>query len=357
MKVDKAVSTNKDILNEFNASTIKYESLLKSLIEQKFTAIKRECEQNQKSPNSKAFLKRWRKRNRNVLNERRQCVGNVVIENKNIDAGNIKNDSIDVTEKTQVEQSEKGSRTNQEIVSECIQTSSSNVDDMRSCTIDEMVKSDTEIVSNEGTITKPIRSARRNSNTSKKTSTSTPIVEFNIEQEQHNRSRILEARSISAQCSPIFPRQSFDATNEIGFPHRMCSRKNASHDSVNTDSIVQVNEDMEMPSCSTMAELKLKRNSANETINKIISNSSFKSKTNSNKLTLSELASTGVTTTSTMKTPAATTMSSSTIHNVSTNCILGRVKHHGSDESHKIRKFRSLYCFHCCFFSFSFIPS
>lgn len=365
MKVDKAVSTTKEISNELNGTTIKYESLLKSLIEQKFTAIKRECEQNQKPSKSKTFFKRWRRRrNIDTMNEERQC-GDNIIENKMIEvcdpiAGNV-SDSVAATEE-QVNHDENKSRSNRKVVSETIQMNSNEVDDALSCAIDETVKLNAETGSGEGAIVKPIRSARRSSSISKRTTLSTPTVEFNFEQEQqqqqqHHRLRVLEARSISAQCSPIFPRQSFDASTKTSIPQRMCSRANTSDDSVCssvcTDSVVQVIDDMEAPSSSTMTKLKTKRNSANESINNI-SSSSLKSKANSNKLTSSDLTSAGaknktittITATTTATTATQSTMpaamSSSKVHIVPTNCISGRRKH-GSDESHKIRKFSSLF--------------
>lgn len=321
-------------MNDFSG-TIKYESLLKSLIEHKFTAIKRDCALSDKRSNAKTLLKRWRaeKESASAGRQRGDLMENASVDVSTQVAGSA-SECLDVAEE-RVIQSEKASCTSEDANSE---------DAPAGVVADEAPKPDEQVAPNDGAISKPILSARRSSGTSRRTGISTPAVEFSLEQEQRSRLRVLEARSISAQCSPIFPRQSFDAPPRTAIPQRVSPRPNASEDSVsssaNTDSVARAADDPETPSCSTMAPSKAKRSSANESINNISSNS-LRSKVNSNKLTSSDLASSGATSRMAV-TPTATTMSSSTIHNVPANCISGRRKHHGSEESRKIRKFGPL---------------
>lgn len=308
MKVDKAVSTNNDIADgggpttDLHNGTLHYESILNRLVERKILAIKRDCEQTERK------LKQQRKRNclggllfgkrrhqpehnetiiDNSINTKiiestshptsvhrmNECAavadtmatatnGTVISPNRNklIECSN-RRQSIDANAKP-----------NEQCPEDCVGGISSTIASSHAAVvqIDEVTKSPSP--SHLHSISEVLRPARKIStdtvvslpSTSKHTTFSAPTpiggggsgdgAVTSIDQEQRRRLRVLEAKSISAQCSPIFPRQSFGGDAAIALspitklkssiPQRLMSRQNTSDDSVNvTFSSVLVNED------------------------------------------------------------------------------------------------------------------
>lgn len=352
MKVDKAVCTN-DTINDLQ-NTIRYETILSTLVEKKILAIKRECEENEKK------LKRQRKQKcfSTLIFGKRDCTKgddnerqnkaiattstnevddklnthnsslwsheNVINENVAGDSDREKtemasggaaddksNNATSVLNKEKiignhivgiVESHSVGHQCDLRVMDERIhsdnlsssrqhnnvaqmdcETEKDNTNEMSNHSKSITVHTDYDTGnatnakspsltshgdnSDDGISSKQLPNANRKysadtisfPSSSKHTTFSAPI-EIPYDPECRHRLRVLEAKSISAQCSPIFTRQIFEnvplptkrtdcAINTGGvlkstIPQRLYSRQNTSDDSVNvTFSSVLINDD------------------------------------------------------------------------------------------------------------------
>lgn len=286
MKVDKAVSTNEISINDLH-NGMRYESILNALVEKKILAIKRDCEQTEQK------LKQQRKHN---------CLGGLLFGKRRHQHEQQQQQSPsprpsrDPTTDNSITKSEWPRIADTIVINECVAVGEATAnDDAKNAVVlvnrNKLIENDNQhgrrVV--DAAATKPneqgalsegcgststvashsaqqtddvgksppplhssdvLRPARKISSdtiisipsSSKHTTFSAPTP---IDQEQRRRLRVLEAKSISAQCSPIFPRQIFAGeTLKLSIPQRLMSRQNTSDDSVNvTFSSVLVNED------------------------------------------------------------------------------------------------------------------
>lgn len=292
MKVDKAVSTSNDnaIIDLHNNGTLRYESILSTLVEKKILAIKRDCEQSEQKLKQQrkhnclgGLLFGKRRRQRELENEeqqqQQQCEPKTTIDN-NITKSMCPRLAADTI-----------------VVNECVAVGDALAhDDAKSAVVlvnrNKLIENDNNHhhqgggATNEAPHTKPLNEENCGSNSTIASHTAVQIDYVGksmpqlpgdglrparkissdtqhsaptggastIDQEHRRRLRVLEAKSISAQCSPIFPRQTFagDAAATLpplaklksSIPQRLMSRQNTSDDSVNvTFSSVLVNED------------------------------------------------------------------------------------------------------------------
>lgn len=303
MKVDKAVSTDND--NTINS--IRYESILNTLVEKKILSIKRDCEQaEQKLKQRHSCLGEllFGKRRRQQQQQQRETTDNNIIKS---DCDRI-TDAIVINECAVVSDGIIDSIGNETAVAIVTNDETKNavifvnridydhhqrhgrrpVDDTNNkfneigglsedCGGSNSTNASHSVVVQNDDVgkltpilhTDALRPARKISSdtiiscpsSSKHTTFSAPapITASTIDQEQRRRLRVLEAKSISAQCSPIFPRQIFETTAatlpppppppappsklKSSIPQRLIWRQNTSDDSVNvTFSSVLVNE-------------------------------------------------------------------------------------------------------------------
>lgn len=286
MKVDKAVSTNEISINDLH-NGIRYESILNALVEKKILAIKRDCEQTEQK------LKQQRKHN---------CLGGLLFGKRRHQHEQQQQSPLpppplrDPTTDNSITKSEWPRIADTIVINECVAIGDATAnDDAKNAVVlvnrNKLIENDNQqerrVV--DAATTKPneqgalsedcgststvashsaqqtddvgksppplhssdvLRPARKISSdtiisipsSSKHTTFSAPSP---IDQEQRRRLRVLEAKSISAQCSPIFPRQIFAGeTLKLSIPQRLMSRQNTSDDIVNvTFSNVLANED------------------------------------------------------------------------------------------------------------------
>lgn len=302
MKVDKAVATTNDItINDLhNGNGIRYESILNALVEKKILAIKRDCEQTEQK------LKKQRKQNclggllfgmrrhqseqhqhqqqqqcETITDNKSECsrIADPILINECAVVGNnatVNDDGSNaivlVNRNRLIENENNHQQHGRHAVIEVNQTkpnehgdgsedcrSNSTIVSHSSVRIDDVGKSMSHLHSD---VLRPARKISSDTiisipSTSKHTTFSAPVpvtAICTIDQEQRRRLRVLEAKSISAQCSPIFPRQTFVGETvatlpplvkfKSSIPQRLISRQNTSDDSVNvTFSSVLVNED------------------------------------------------------------------------------------------------------------------
>lgn len=294
MKVDKAVSTTNDnAINDLH-NGIRYESILNTLVEKKILAIKRDCEQTEQKLEQQRkqnclggllFGKRRRQHEQQPLQQQRltsECprmLDTIVInERAAVDAANddAKNAIVLVNRNKLIEND------NHQHQHECCASDGANTKPNEQSAVSEDCGSIASIASHCSAVqiddvceSKPhLRPARKISsdtvismpNSSKHTTFSAPVPIGGCitDQEQRHRLRVLEAKSISAQCSPIFPRQTFAGETgatlppltklKSSIPQRLMSRQNTSDDNVSvTFSSVLVNEDA-LDSCDTVSD-------------------------------------------------------------------------------------------------------
>lgn len=239
MKADKAVCTN-DRLEDLN-KTIRFETVFTTLVENKILAIKRECEQKKKTKRCRAFFGKKKIKKTEIkcansnfdLDVEKGCDKKIqsnpslnetksdkfhneieVLPRKNSTSTATNNDveEIAVVDQPEIElekdresssiSNKTENNTNQSNKSSLEKslhqddgsTTSRNISDFDLSNDSEILRQEQQIRLN-----KKILSGKENS--------------LLLEQER-SRLRIFEARSISAQCSPIFPRQKiiFDET-------------------------------------------------------------------------------------------------------------------------------------------------
>lgn len=281
MKVDKAVSTTNDnAINDLH-NGIRYDSILNTLVEKKILAIKRDCEQTEQKLEQQRkqnclggllFGKRWRQHEQQPEQQRitLECprmVDTIVINERAANDAATANDDaknaiVLVNRNKLIENDnqqgwcgvdEANTKPNEQSAMPEDCGSIASIASHSAVQIDDVGESKPHLrparkISSDTVISIP--------NQSKHTTFSAPVPigGYIADQEQRRRLRVLEAKSISAQCSPIFPRQTF--TGETGatlppltklkssIPQRLMSRQNTSDDSVSvTFSSVLVNED------------------------------------------------------------------------------------------------------------------
>lgn len=250
MKADKAVCTNDRLLEDLN-KTIRFETVFSTLVENKILAIKRECEQKKKTKRARSigrafFGKKNQKKseikcanshlnldierggrcddkkrsNNSSLNEiidetksdKFHNETELVFQRKNSTSTVTNNDVEDVVvaavvDQPEIEIEEENERDRESSTisnKSSLEKSLHQLDDgsTTSRNISEIdLSNDTEILRQEQQIrlNKKILSGKEN---------------YLLLEQERSRLRIFEARSISAQCSPIFPRQKkiFDDT-------------------------------------------------------------------------------------------------------------------------------------------------
>lgn len=294
MKVDKAVSTTNDnAINDLH-NGMRYESILNTLVEKKILAIKRDCERTEQKLEQQRkqnclggllFGKRWRQHKQSqqqsrVPSECTRMVDTIVInERAAVDAATANDDAKDaivLVNRNNVIENDNHHHPHGWCASDGAITKlndqSAKPEDCVS--IASMASQSAVQIDDVGESKPHLRSARKISSdtvisipsSSKHTTFSAPvpIVSCITDQEQRRRLRVLEAKSISAQCSPIFPRQTFAGETgatlppltklKSSIPQRLMSRQNTSDDSVSvTFSSVLVNEDA-LDSCDTVSD-------------------------------------------------------------------------------------------------------
>lgn len=307
MKVDKAVSTSNDIAINDLHNGLRYESILNTLVEKKILAIKRDCEQSEQKLKQQRkhnclggllFGKRRRQLQRELDEVQQQPAESEPRETTNVD-GNahrsecsrladaiVINECVAVGDATatnddvenaivlvnrnkliETDNNQQFGRHANDVAGEKPTDANAESED---CGSNSTIASQSPMQAHDvakstsllqGDALRPARKISSDTiisipSASKHTTFSAPapIVECTIDQEQRRRLRVLEAKSISAQCSPIFPRQSFAGEATVTpspvaklkstIPLRLMSRQNTSDDSVNvTFSSVLVNED------------------------------------------------------------------------------------------------------------------
>lgn len=251
MKADKAVCTN-DRIEDLN-KTIRFETVFSTLVENKILAIKRECEQKKKT-------KRCRSIGRAFFGKRKIKKSEIKCANSNFDLdvekGCDKKIESNISLKEIIDETKSDKFHNEiEVFSRKNSTSTVTNNDVEEIFIVDQpeieVEREIEKDRESGSIS---NKTENNSNQSNKSSlekslqqddgstTSRNISEFDLSndseilrqeqqirlnkkilsgkenslllEQERSRLRIFEARSISAQCSPIFPRQKkiFDDT-------------------------------------------------------------------------------------------------------------------------------------------------
>lgn len=292
MKVDKAVSTANDIVGNDSHSGMRYETILNTLVEQKVLAIKRDCEQTEQKLKQQrkhnclgglSFGKRRRKHEQQQQRETTtdnniQCsrtsdrilINECVVVADATSNDDAKNAIVLVNQNKSIENDNHQQRPVVDVVPNAIPNEQNSVSEdcgsMSTIASQSAAQNDNVVKSTSQLASDVLRPARKIStdtiisipSTSKHTTFSAPapIANCTIDQEQRRRLRVLEAKSISAQCSPIFPRQTFASETvaplpppplaklKSSIPQRLMSRQNTSDDSVNvTFSSVLVNED------------------------------------------------------------------------------------------------------------------
>lgn len=244
MKADKAVCTN-DRIEDLN-KTIRFETVFSTLVENKILAIKRECEQKKKT-------KRGRSIGRAFFGKKNRKKSEIKCANSDLDVekGCDENPSL----KEIIDETKSDKFHNEiEVFPRKNSTSTATNNDVEEIVVAEPEMEVEQEIEKDRESSSISNKTENNSNQSNKSSlekslqqddgstTSRNISEFDLSndseilrqeqqirlnkkilsgkenslllEQERSRLRILEARSISAQCSPIFPRQKkiFDDT-------------------------------------------------------------------------------------------------------------------------------------------------